>query len=76
MQKSMTVDVYGKCSKNFHKKPDRKSCSRANEWECYEMLESNYRFYLSFENSICQDYVTEKFFNILRYDVIPIGKFP
>merc|ERR1719412_2458562 len=43
MQKSMTVDVYGKCSKNFHKKPDRKSCSRANEWECYEMLENIYR---------------------------------
>ena len=72
MKKSMTVDVFGKCTKNFHKKHERKSCSRANEKDCYKMLESTYRFYLSFENSICQDYVTEKFFNILKYDVIPI----
>ncbi|RNA14897.1 alpha-(1-3)-fucosyltransferase C-like [Brachionus plicatilis] len=31
-----------------------------------------YKFYLSFENSICNGYITEKFFEILRYDIIPI----
>ena len=36
------------------------------------MLESNYKFYISFENSLCSDYVTEKFFNILKYNIIPI----
>ncbi len=57
----------------FHcRKDQRKSCSRDNEWDCYRMLETNYKFYLSFENSICIDYVTEKFFNILKYDVVPI----
>merc|ERR1712130_688447 len=35
-------------------------------------LERDYKFYLSFENSICEDYVTEKFFNILKYNVLPI----
>ena len=34
-------------------------------------MEAGYRFYLSFENSVCADYVTEKFFRILHYNVIP-----
>ena len=31
---------------------------------------NDYRFYLSFENSMCSDYVTEKFFPILPADSI------
>jgi alpha-1,3-fucosyltransferase len=36
------------------------------------MVEANYKFYLSFENSLCRDYVTEKFWKVLMYDVVPI----
>ena len=36
------------------------------------MLEEKYSFYLSFENSICQDYVTEKFFRPMEHFVIPL----
>lgn len=36
------------------------------------MLSKDQKFYLSFENSLCIDYVTEKLFNILNYDIIPI----
>ena len=60
----MDVDIYGECG-DFQ-------CSRHNETACYLSMEKNYKFYLSFENSICDDYVTEKYFNILKYDVIPV----
>ena len=36
------------------------------------MAETDYFFYLSFENSLCKDYITEKFFNPMGKHVIPI----
>ena len=30
------------------------------------------QFYLSFENSLCSDYITEKFWKVLDYNVIPV----
>ena len=47
-------------------------CERTNETACWEMAERDYFFYLSFENSICKDYVTEKFFNAMDQNILPI----
>lgn len=40
--------------------------------DCYNYVAKNYKFYLSFENSHCRDYTTEKFYKALERDVIPI----
>ncbi|CAH8875885.1 unnamed protein product [Trichobilharzia szidati] len=62
LAKYITVDVYGGCG--------RFSCGSTN---CFIMLRKHYKFYLSFENSLCKDYITEKFFsNALMNNVLPI----
>ena len=37
-----------------------------------EKLEANYKLYLAFENSHCRDYVTEKAFRTLAYNLVPV----
>jgi alpha-1,3-fucosyltransferase len=36
------------------------------------MIEVKYKFYSSVENSICNDNVTEKFFEIMNHDIVPV----
>ena len=64
LQKYIDVDIYGACG--------LLKCGSRMSKECYEMIERNYKFYLSFENSVCKDYVTEKLQTILNYNIIPI----
>ena len=67
LQKYVRVDVYGKrgnftCPISFNYESDA----------CDELLKKDYLFYLSFENSICPEYVTEKLFRPLRTGTVPI----
>lgn len=62
MKRYLTIDVYGHCG--------TLQCPRDEHVKCLNMLSNEYKFYLAFENSLCQDYVTEKFFGVTKYKII------
>ena len=64
LQRYIPVDVFGKCSKN--------KCPETKDLSCRDYMGQNYKFYLAFENSLCVDYVTEKFFLAYQYNMVPV----
>ncbi len=52
LKKYIEVDTYGKCG-DFE-------CSQNNGSLCYEMIAKNYKFYLSFENSVSFQFFSKK----------------
>ena len=40
--------------------------------DCFANLSMNHMFYMALENSICDDYATEKFHRSLLYPVVPV----
>ena len=65
LMKYIPVDIYGRCG-------DYPCANKSGTFPCDYKVAINYKFYLAFENSICVDYVTEKFFNNLLLPVVPI----
>ena len=63
--KVFEVDIYGKCG-------PYKCTNKPGIFPCDPNIYTEYKFYLAFENSICQDYVTEKLFNTMIYPIVPI----
>lgn len=61
MQQFIDIDIYGKCG--------NLTCEGPN---CDQLMTTTYKFYVSFENSLCQDYVTEKLFKTLEQFTIPL----
>ena len=56
----MEVEIYGKCGI---------TCTTDN---CLDFVSENHLFLISFENSMCRDYVTEKLFSTMKKNIIPI----
>ncbi|XP_072931535.1 alpha-(1,3)-fucosyltransferase C-like [Epargyreus clarus] len=61
---NLTLDIYGNCGSL--------KCPRNEEEKCDEMLKKDYYFYLAFENSFSEDYVTEKLLHGLKHTAVPI----
>ena len=64
----LNVDILGPCGSQSGLP------SRASGWgAAYPILAKEYKFYLSFENAKCYDYITEKFFAALNVGMLPIA---
>ncbi|XP_037090987.1 alpha-(1,3)-fucosyltransferase 7-like [Pollicipes pollicipes] len=73
LARSLQVDIYGKCGTLRCPSDKRKSAPRI---DCYRSVAATHFFYLSFENSLCEDYITEKFWLALRAGLVPVVRGP
>ena len=64
--KYVQVDLYGPCKFN----PKLESCPRFSD-KC-RTLRSRYKFYFAVENCVCEDYITEKYWDTLRNGLVPV----
>ena len=83
LRQHVEVDVFGSCYPDSHQcgKESAGDCwdllaSRCRPSSCVlsscHVTNCRYKFYLSLENSLCTDYVTEKFWEPLRRDIVPV----
>lgn len=66
LSKFVQVDVVGACGTKGA------SCLPKMSDKCYRQASGTYYYYLALENSICTDYVTEKFFDALTWGMVPV----
>lgn len=58
------IDMFGDCG--------NLKCPSGYMEECYALIETDYYFYLSFENSFSVDYVTEKLLTAVEHYAVPV----
>ncbi|XP_027709511.1 alpha-(1,3)-fucosyltransferase 10 isoform X2 [Vombatus ursinus] len=65
------VDSYGECLRNRDLPPQLKNPASMDDDGFYRVL-AQYKFILAFENAVCDDYITEKFWRPLKLGVVPV----
>ena len=64
LKQYIPIDVYGECGPF--------ECDKKLPDTCGEVVQENYKFYLAFEATLCNEFVTEKIFRAFQFDTIPI----
>ncbi|XP_067945361.1 glycoprotein 3-alpha-L-fucosyltransferase A-like [Watersipora subatra] len=68
LKKYINVDIFGRCTK-------QQPCLTRFDIKCEANKHYPYRFYLAFENSLCTEYITEKFWKTLssKGNLVPVA---
>ena len=67
LRRHIAVDTFGSCGEQ--------RCPGSRP-DCYRQLAETHLFYLAFENSLCDDYITEKFWLALQAGMVPVVRGP
>jgi hypothetical protein len=72
LRKHIDIDIYGSCTRRFvNSKPDPcQTTTTTNKLKCFIDLFNSYKFYLAFENSNCDYYITEKYWKLYNVDYL------
>lgn len=73
LMKHINIDSYGKCLHNRDLEKEFQDPLTMHNQNFLEFLQQ-YKFMISFENAICDDYMTEKLFRTFHVGVLPIYK--
>ncbi|XP_066093226.1 alpha-(1,3)-fucosyltransferase 10 isoform X1 [Saccopteryx bilineata] len=65
------VDSYGECLHNRDLPPQLKNPASMDA-DGFHRIIAQYKFILAFENAVCDDYITEKFWRPLKLGVVPV----
>ena len=70
LKEYVQVDTYGPCGNLTC--PESNGIPAQGAQACIDMLAENYKFVLAFERFICDDFITKRFFDILKQEAVPI----
>jgi alpha-1,3-fucosyltransferase len=72
LQRYIDIDIYGNCGSLKCPKQRLSGRPKSHINFCDRQLKRNYKFYLSFENSLCVEYFTEKVSRAYSLNVVPV----
>ncbi|XP_043227188.1 alpha-(1,3)-fucosyltransferase C-like, partial [Amphibalanus amphitrite] len=72
LRRHIQVDIYGSCGTLKCGRSESVQQQRNHTNFPCEQAITDYKFYLAFENTLCPDYVTEKFFRTLALGTVPV----